>query len=159
MGKKIIPFEVDDRLVGCITELNSELSRLSIHATDSYDFEDILNKAVHSLYKAQPNGQENYGGENPKFGLVWLCRSNVGLYESDNTQGPGNAIIEFTPSKQYGAKCKYIQTKIGNINLRERSYSLMLNRIYDKSYPAPEVLMMDTEKVMKCLGLTKKQKK
>ncbi|MBU1204575.1 MAG: hypothetical protein KKE93_01580 [Nanoarchaeota archaeon] len=159
MGKKIVHFEVDDRLVSCITELNSELSRLLINATDSYDFEDILNKAVHSLYKAQPQGQENYGGENPRFGSVWLCRANVGLYESDNTQGPGNASIEFTPSTQYEAKCKYIQTTMGTVNLRERSYSLMLNRIYDKSDPIPEVLMMDTEKVMECLGLTRKQKK
>jgi len=152
-----MPFEVDDRLVGCITELNRELSRLSINATDSYDFEDILNEAVRSLYEAQPNGQENYGEENPRFGSVWLCRANVGLYESDNTQGHGNASIEFTPSTQYKAKCKYIQIHIGNINLRERSYFLMVNRIYD-SDRIPEVLMRDTEKVMECLGLTRKQK-
>ncbi len=154
MGKEI----KHDEVRGIVTDLERLLKRLTIRADDSHDFEDILNKAMQSLYLAQPNGRMRYGDEpvvrlKTKIGSVWLCRFN-------NEQGNGNTNIEYTPSAHYQEKWKYDQRVIGTINLRERTYSPNWNEKYDENYhQIPAVLMKDTEKVMECLGLTRKQEK
>ncbi len=150
--------EVDDRAFIDIDGLNRGLRGLAMQAEDSWDFEDILNNAIQSLYRAQPKGQTNYGGESPLVGKVRLCRFN-------NNQGPGNTNIEYIPGREYKEKFGYLQRKIGQINLRKRTFSVDWDRRingdtegdkYNESYyQIPKVLMEDTEQVMKCLRLSK----
>ncbi len=142
---------------GIVTDLERLLKSLTIRADDSHDFEDILNKAMQSLYLALPHGRMRYGDEpvvrlKTKIGSVWLSR-----YVGDKR--PGNANISYTPSAHYQEKWKTFQKVIGTIDLREKTYCVDWNEKYDENYhQIPEVLMRDTEKVMECLGLTRKQR-
>jgi hypothetical protein len=147
MVKKIMNIEVDTRIPG-IEMLHDRLELLITQAADSYDFEDILNNAVQSLYREQIEGQVNYGRKNPRVGKVWLCRSN--------NEQPGKANIEYSPAGEYKEKWKYTQKTIGSIDLRGRTFSVDWKiGEYNKNYhQIPEVLMKDTEKVMECLGLS-----
>lgn len=151
MVEKIITFKVDIRAEGYLNLLKSPLEGMLSKVADSDDFEDILSKAIMSLYKKQPNGQENYGGENPNLGSVGLCRSN-------NEIGGGHANIEFNPSLRYRPDpiC-FVQQTLGVINLRDKSYFLYWGKTIG-NYPPSETLIKDTKEVMKCLGLKKKQK-
>lgn len=150
MEKRIVHMEVDDRTFADTDGINRGLRGLATKAEDSCDFEDILNSAIQSLYRAQPEGQINYGGESPFVGEVWLCRFN-------NEQGPGNVNVEYIPAGEYKEKWRYTQKTIGTIDLRERTFSVGWNGEYRESYhQIPEVLMKDTEKVMECLGLDRK---
>jgi len=152
MGKRFVYMEVDDRTFVDTDGLNRGLKGLAIKAEDSCDFEDILKSAMQSLYRTQPKGQVNYGGENPHIGKVWISRFN-------NEQGPGNVSIEYTPSSEYKERFKYIRKTIGTIDLRGRTYSVGWKGKYRESYhQIPKVLMRDTERVMECLGLNRKSK-
>ncbi len=152
MGKRIVCMEVSDRTVVDTDGLNAGLRGLATKTEDSYDFEDILSSAIQSLYRAQPEGQVNYGGENPRVGEIWLCRFN-------NEQGAGNANIEYILAGEYKERWKYIQKTIGTINLRKRTYSVEWNgRGGEDCYQIPEVLMRDTGRVMECLGLDRKSR-
>lgn len=136
-----------------IEGLKSGLKALEIKAEDSCDFEEILNNAIRALYQAQPIGQENYGNNKPRVGIVRLYRFN-------SEDGPGNADINYSLSGQYYERWKYIQMTIGTVNLRERTYTSKWDYgQYNEAYhQIPEVLMRDTERVMECLGLARKQK-
>ena len=153
MCKRIVHMEINDRTCIDIDGLNSGLRGLAIKAEDSCDFEDILNNAIQSFYLAQPGGQRNYNDEESIVGMVRLSRIN-------NEQRPGNVGLFYTPSKQYREKWKYIQRKIGIIDLRGKTYSTEWNEEYEEDYnQIPRVLMRDTEKVMGSLGLTRKSKR
>lgn len=82
MRKRIVHVEIDDRTFVDTDGLNNGLEGLARQAEDSYDFKDILNTAMQSIYKMQPEGQVNYGGKSPLVGEVWLSIIN-------NKQGPG----------------------------------------------------------------------
>jgi hypothetical protein len=152
MDKRIVYMEVNNRTFVDTEGLNSGLKGLAIKAEDSYDFEDILNNAMQSLYQEQPEGKTNYSEESPLVGKVRLCRFN-------NNQGHGNANVEYAPAGEYKKKWKYIQKTIGTINLRERTFSVDWNEEHnERYYQIPEILMKDTERVMECLGLDRKVK-
>lgn len=156
LPKRIIHVEVDGRTYANTEGLKEGLEGLAIKAADSCDFEDILSNAIQSLYRAQPEGQANYSEENPRIGKVWLCRFN-------NEKGEGNADIEYTPSDYYEEKWRYIQSTIGTVSLRDRTYSTRWDREdkrFDENYwQTPEALMKDTETVMELLGLKYKDRK
>lgn len=150
MSKRTVHMEVDDRTCVDTDGINRGLAGLASQAEDSYDFEDILTKAMQALYQLQPEGQANYSGDDPRVGKVWLCRFN-------NHQCPGNANIEYTPSPQYHNRFRYIQKGIGTINLREKTYYVGWGGDRGEDfYQIPNALMRDTPKVMECLGLTRK---
>jgi len=68
-----VHIKLKDRGFMDIGGLNRGLHGLAINAVDSFALEEILNSAMQSLYRAQPEGQVNYGGESPLVGKVWLC--------------------------------------------------------------------------------------
>lgn len=143
---RAIHVRVPDNVPVDTASINSALSGLVIQAEDSHDFEDILNKAILSFYRTMPNGKINYGKENGRIGWVYLHRDL-------NSKGPGYADMEFVPSASYQEKCRYLQTRLGTLNLRERTYSVGWDGNYDeKQSPIPKAVMKDTERVMECLG-------
>jgi len=146
--------EFSDGICLDVESLERILKELTVKLEDSCDFEDILNEAILSLYRVQPEGQENYGRGNSRIGWILLSRSN-------NRGGPGNTDIEYVPSAAVSGVYNYLQKIIGSVNLRARTYSTIWHdakayggTLLPQPHDIPEVLVKDTEKVMECLGLT-----
>ncbi len=143
-GKVVI--DISERVRVDSDGLENALKGLAIKSEDSYDFEDLLKNAVMALYIFRPGGEENYGGEKPLIGKVFLSRFN--------NPDPGKVNVEYNPSDQYEKRWKYVQTTLVVINLRNRTYSRSWDESYNEQYhQRPEVLMKDTEEVMGSLGL------
>jgi len=156
MAKRIIHVELDGDIPINCDGLNGALNQFAILSQDSEDLEDILTYAVQSLYRAQPDGNKNYAGENAEIGHLFLCRFN--------SNKPGVANIEYIPSESYQRKCRYVQRTIGAIDLRKRTYNTVWDKcskkeINEDCLDMPIALVKDTEKIMKELGLTRKRDK
>ena len=87
MKKRTVHMEVSEETFVDTDGLNRGLQGLADHANDACDFEEILRKAIQSLYESLPEGIENYRpskeAKKPIIGAVYLNRFN-------NKQGPGN---------------------------------------------------------------------
>jgi hypothetical protein len=146
-----VPF--DERSLVHADGLNSALRYFAVQEADSHDLEDILNDSMQSHYKAQPNGETNYGGKTPKIGRVFLCRFN--------NRNTGKANIEYSPSKEVeDITGGYVGATIGVINLREKTWlgNWEEGKFDEKYHQIPTVLMENTERVMKALGLTRRER-
>lgn len=142
-----ISITLGEKTLGHFNDLGMALTRLAEAAEDSYDFEELLDNAMCALYQAQPNGQQNYGGENPAVGTVGLNRSQQEVH------------LQYSPAGQYAVRWRYTSCDIGKIDLRKRTYSPKWGRNRDEDFlQIPEVLMKDTEKVMEYLGLKREEK-
>ena len=150
--KKSIHLEAREETHLNLETLGIHLQGLVDQAEDALDLEGLLNKAINSLYLLQPNGRENYSFPNPKIGLVRLCQAN-------NQQGPGYTDITYSPSPTLQEYLGYVQTGIGTINLRKKTYSVDWKNSKETNNGLPPSLMKDTETVMKCLGLEKEIQK
>ncbi len=143
-----------------VANLASDLEKLTKHlverADDACDFEDVLNKAIHSLFLAQPSGKKNYECDKLKIGRVFL----------ENDSVVGAVKIEYKPSIKIGNDMYLANDSItiGAIDIRKRTYSLEQDiKKYDKSFRLHHniplhhkipIVLRDTEMVMKSLGLT-----
>ncbi len=147
MEKRVVHVDIDDRTWTDADGINRGLEGLAAKAADSYDFEDILSYAIQSLFRAQPEGEENYSGNKPKVGRVWLSRLNNGE--------KGKVNLEYSPSLSYRKKWGYIQKTIGVVDLRKRTYLARWRDDGDDEFywQIPPVTMKDTEKVMEALRL------
>ena len=124
------------------------LKGLINEAERAHYLEDILNNAITSLYIAQPNGVVNYSKDTPAIGKVWF---NV----PHNL--PSKMMIEYSPSDNYMKKWNYMKKTIGSIDLDDKFFRVVWDEgRLENYYQIPEVLMKDTEEVMKSLGLKKK---
>ena len=166
-SKRTIHVEIDHRTLANTDGIEGGLIGLARQAEDSHDFEDMLNKAIQSIYQTMPDGIENYG-EHGKCGRVWISRFN-------NRDGHGKANIEFTSSSS--SICGYAMKALGTIDLREKTFALHWQddghaesiKLYQKPSESfessaerymsiPAAVVRDTERVLECLGLQNARK-
>lgn len=151
MGSKKIELIAEDSLGSVPETLQNCLQTLSCWAADSFDLEELLSESVRLLYNSLPNGQENYGGKNPRIGKVFMDRHNT---------RNGKMILDWSVSDQYYEKWRYVQKSIAVVDLRQKTYwpewGDSKNRD-EEFWQTPNTLMEDTEKVMEKLGLKKEE--
>ncbi len=132
-----------------IDGLEGGLYDLLTAAEDSCDFEKILNNAIQSFFLAQPDGERHYDRDSPEFlGSVWLTREN-------NTE-TGKASITYTASDEMAEKLGYVQRGVGEINLRDKTYSLDWagsSFCDSQAYDVPDAVARDLYDVLEKLGL------
>ena len=157
MTNRVVHIEMDEKTLVDVDGLNRGLRGLALNAEDSFDLEGLLNNAIQSLFMAQPDGQANYGGNNPAVGRISLNRFNA--------HREGISLLEYSPAGAYKGKWGYIQAPLGFIDLREKTYSVnwsdeasLVTRSREDYYRIPEVVMRDTIRVMDCLGLADRRK-
>ena len=147
METRAIHAEISNRIHVDTDGIGDGLQRLCTLAEDAEDLGDMLNSAIGYLMVSLPDGKTNYG-ENGELGRVLISRL---------TANPGEALIEFSPSKELNKKLRLrkiptaVQKSIGEINLRERTYDLN-----DGDYDEEKAVIRDTRKVMDMLGLIPK---
>ena len=153
MDKRIVHAEVDSRTWVDMDGIQNGLNGLTRHANDSVDFEDILSDSIRALYLMLPDGEKNYGGEKPKFGIISLNRCN--------SKEDGHAVIDWCPSDSWNRnqQNKYAQRHVANINLRDRTYKTPWKDNDGYGHGIPEHLKEDTMTVMKKLCLEREVKK
>lgn len=122
--------------------LKKNLNKIIELAEDSYDFSNMLNSSIKNLLLFLPQGKENYSVENPKIGHIYLTRTN-------SEKGPGTSAIEYSPSNIAKNFVKYVQFRIGNINLRDKSY-----RLKEPRTDIEKTVIADTKLIMEMLGLS-----
>ena len=130
--------------------LNKGLKRLGEAAEDTVDLVLILQNVVRYLYRLQPDGRVNYAEKNYKLAEIY-----VGGYNGDILE-PGKVEVSFHLNDEI-RKC--YGGDLCTINLRGETYT---TRWKSENYDSfardtiSETLMIDTENVMKCLGLEKR---
>lgn len=137
-----------------LLNIEEGLNWLVTRSEDAEDLKGILDHVFRSSFLEQPDGERNYGGENPELGAVWLTEYN-------KTE-PGNLSITFTASDEMGEKLGYVQRSIGNINLRDKTYSLDWTGASfcdSHDYEVPDAVARDLYDVLKKLGLEHSGKK
>src|SRR3989344_4910496 len=137
---------------GLAQEIKYKIDDLDEYFHDAKDLEFLLSKAIHALFLNQPDGEVNYGEENPKVGRIWPSRANA--------RTKGTLILQYSPSVYYQERFKYTLGGLANINLRKKTYSLYwqrhgldYERLNENFWLIPKVVMKDTEKVIDLLGL------
>ena len=149
---RTVHVEISDRTHVGMGEIQDGLKRLAILSEDSYDFEDILENAISSLYRMLPGGEINYGGEKPKIGTIFLSRTNASVM----VHRPGHTVIQWIPSPFYKERIGgYCHLTLAMINLREKVYSPNFHDNDENHSRIPDTLTNDTHEVMKALGLKK----
>lgn len=145
MSKSTIHAELEDRVHVDVSGINSCLSRLAGLSERSLYLGDFLNRALLSLYRSLPGGEENYGyghaihEDSPKIGIMAF-----------DFEGEGNnsARLIYGPTGESRERYRYISKGIGRVWFRENNYHM-------GTYDLPIKLVEDTEKVMALLGLRK----
>jgi len=135
-------------------KLVEELNELGERAQDAIDLNLILQNAIRHLYRMQPLGDINYAEENYRLAKIYVGGNYALLRDDGEMRKSGENRISCQLSKQFmdteRRKERYFSTgEICTINLREKTY-------YFNYYDIPETLKIDTDNVMKCLGLEKK---
>jgi len=146
--KKLGPIVVDERVCEDTENIVTGLENLAKIASDSLDLREIISNAISLLFEQLPNGDKNYGQENPRIGRV---------YTDNRHEVSGRLDLLYTDSGYRESHCKFIQVDIARINLRTRTAELewkpgQYRR--RKSYQIPAVVRRDSEYVLKRLGLS-----
>ena len=122
--------------------LSDGLRSLFARAEDCADYHDILNQAIHSLYQHVSEKGGDYG--DMVYGDMESGRGQISLSNKGNENGI--LTIDHSPSKKITREFSYLSAELGEVNLRERMYSISYNGGY------PYYLTQDTRKVMDILG-------
>lgn len=110
--------------------------------------EEMLNNSIKHIMKILPGGEENYG-KISRIGEIYICRFNN---DEDFLVN-----IEYVPCDSMQRKVKYIQSRIGIVNLEYKTY--FLNKYSFDEPLLKEYLEPDVHKTMEILGLEKVDKK
>jgi len=136
-------------------------------AKDAHDLVSILDKAVHALYRSQPDGEQNYSLSNelsdeyddPEIGVVFLERSATKaiamLFRSIKAMKDMKLLKE---GKLKWHELDY-ELRFGWIDLRERRLALSteVKTSGRRTEKLPEVLINDTKAIAEILGLEYQQ--
>ncbi len=134
--------DVGPRSSAIMESIGKGLKTLAENAEDAEDLEFILNRAISAIFISLPDGKSKYGDKHCSIGHVWLTR----FYRKT----PSGIAIMFSNCGRLNLA--HDQFPIGEINLRDRRYSLKGAADGDDS--GYHVLMEDTGIVMKSLGLS-----